>query len=37
MLASVESLLGSIAFAVALGLSGLIAGFIICRRGKAKD
>ena len=37
MLASAESLLGSIAFAVALGLTGLIAGFIICRKGKAKE
>jgi len=37
MLASVESLLGSIAFAVALGLTGLIAGFIVCRKGKAKE
>lgn len=33
-LASAESLLGSLAFAAAMALSGLIAGFIICRRSK---
>jgi hypothetical protein len=37
MLGSVESLLGSISFAIALGLTGLIAGFIYCRKGKAKE
>ena len=34
-LASAESLLGSLAFAAAMALSGLIAGFIYCRKGKA--
>lgn len=34
MLASVESLLGSLAFAAALGLTGLIAGFLYCRKSK---
>ena len=33
-LASVESLLGSMAFAVALGLTGLIGGFLYCRKSK---
>lgn len=35
MLASVESLLGSLAFAAAMALGGLIAGFLVCRRSKA--
>ena len=35
MLASAESLLGSIWFGVMLGLIGAIAGFVYCRNGKA--
>lgn len=37
MLASAESLLGSIWFGVMLGLIGGIAGFIYCRKGKARE
>lgn len=37
MLASVESLLGSIWFGLMLGLLGGIAGFLYCRKGKAKE
>jgi hypothetical protein len=37
MLASAESLLGSIWFAFMLGLIGAVAGFIYCRKGKAKE
>jgi hypothetical protein len=37
MLASVESLLGSIWFGVMLGLLGGIAGFTYCRKGKGKE
>jgi len=33
-LASAESLLGSLAFAGAMALSGLIAGYLVCRRSK---
>ena len=36
MLASVESLLGSIWFGLMLGLIGAVAGFIYCRKGKGK-
>ena len=36
MLASAESLLGSIWFGLMLGLIGAVAGFIYCRKGKAK-
>jgi hypothetical protein len=36
MLASAESLLGSIWFGVMLGLIGAVAGFVYCRKGKAK-
>jgi len=36
MLASAESLLGSIWFGVMLGLIGAVAGFIYCRKGKGK-
>jgi hypothetical protein len=34
MLASVESLLGSIWFGAMLGLIGAVAGFIYCRKSK---
>lgn len=37
MLASVESLLGSIWFGVMLGLLGAVAGFVYCRKGKGKE
>jgi hypothetical protein len=37
MLASVESLLGSIWFGVMLGLLGAVAGYIHCRKGKGKE
>lgn len=37
MLASAESLLGSIWFGLMLGLIGAVAGFIYCRKGKAKE
>jgi hypothetical protein len=37
MLASVESLLGSIWFGLMLGLIGAVAGFIYCRKGKGKE
>jgi hypothetical protein len=36
MLASAESLLGSIWFGVMLGLIGAVAGFVYCRKGKGK-
>lgn len=36
MLASVESLLGSIWFGVMLGLIGAVSGFVYCRKGKGK-
>lgn len=36
MLASVESLLGSIWFGLMLGLLGAVAGFLTCRKGKGK-
>jgi hypothetical protein len=34
MLASVESFLGSLWFGLLLGMTGLVAGFIYCRRSK---
>jgi hypothetical protein len=34
MLASVESLMGSVFFGLALGLTGLIAGYLWCRKSK---
>ena len=36
MLASVESLLGSIWFAVMLGMMGLVGGYIACNRKSGK-